>query len=108
MGWKAITLGPLEAGRGINHLAVVVLVEFLQPLGHRVLEAGKVSEPFKLNFAHGTVALLGDDELCLALMLLAVLAALVVFLAMYEQHDVGVLLNCARFTEVRQTWDVVF
>src|SRR5688500_11703773 len=70
--------------------AIVEVIEFLQPIGHAVLEAREIAEPFQLDFAHRTVALFRNDDLRLSGVLLLILAAVVILLAVDEHDDVGV------------------
>src|SRR5688500_13447402 len=81
-----------------------------EPLSPRgVDEEGEILLPGELDVAGRAVALLGDDDLRLALQppLLDLLRAVVVLLAVDEHHDVGVLLDRARFPQVRKPRAVV-
>src|SRR6185437_42793 len=68
-----------------------------------VLEARELAEIGQMDGAGGAVALLGDDDLGLALrvgILLAVLVLVVVAVAMDEGDHVGILLDGSGFAEI--------
>ena len=73
-----------------------------------VHEPGEVVLPEQFDVADGAVALLGDDDLRLPLDPLPVLVGrLVILLAVHEHHDVCVLLDGARFTQVVEPRTVI-
>src|SRR6185436_16138756 len=68
-----------------------------------VLEPGELADERELDRAGGTVALFADDQLGHALGIGRRLILVgVLILAIDEQHHIGVLLEGARFAQVRQ------
>src|SRR5215467_8561367 len=78
-------------------------VASLRRAGGEVLEAGELAEERQADDACRSVALLADDQLrdSLRVARRRVLVG-VLILAVDEDHDVGVLLEGARFAEVRE------
>jgi len=83
-------LGDLESARA-GELGVVV--EFTMPFGRTVTEAGEVSFPSEFNITDGAISLLGNDDFCLPCKLGFVITAVVVFFAVHEHDNVGILLD---------------
>ena len=81
-------------------MAGIEVVKILEMLGRRVLESRKVAEPFEIDIADRAIPLLRDDDLRLPGKLLAIFAAVVVFLAVYEEHDIRVLLDRTRLSQM--------
>ncbi len=93
------------------------------PWLREVAEAGELTLERQANGADGAVALLADHNFGFAvqalhfilprghfvvLVITGLFALFVVFLAVHEHHDVGVLLNRARFTQVRELRAFIF
>ncbi len=71
--------------------------------GGKILEPRVFLLPLDLYRSDRTVALLGDDDLGLACVLvLVIVVTVIVFLAVYEHYDIRVLLDGARFSEMAQ------
>ena len=68
--------------------------------GVEIFKAGVVGDIGHLDRAGGTVALLGDDDFGLAFEVFVF--AVVIFFAMDEADDVGILLDRAGLAEVRE------
>src|SRR5439155_73944 len=66
-----------------------------------VFESRELVQPGEFDIACGAVALLADQKLGLAFKLFArLLVVLVILFTVYKGHDVGILLDGARFAQV--------
>ncbi len=65
-------------------------------------EAGEFLPPNEFHVTDRTIALLRDNNLSLSGKLFAFVTGPVIFLAVDEHHDIGVLFNGARFAEMAQ------
>ncbi len=70
-----------------------------------VLKLGEVMQKYQIYFSDGPVALLGDDQLRHPAQIFAV--PLVHLFAEDESHQVGILLDRARFAQIAQLRPVI-
>ena len=89
--------------RYLEPARLIELFEFFPVPMSAVAETGEFLAPGQLNVTHRTVAVFGDNQLGFTCMFGTFLLRLCLqFGTMNEHHDIGILLDGARFAQVAQ------